>query len=162
MKSIIGCSLVLFLALTIVPVYADDYQEGLDAFKRNDYETAFKKLKPFAKQGDAIAQFHLGEMYYTGQGVAWNNKEAAKWSRRSADQGNGKAQSFLASMYWFGHGVPKDNVSAYMWNSLAASSGDNSLSIVVSSLRNIFAKKMTLDQIAEAQKLAREWMEKHK
>ncbi len=35
-----------------------------------------------AKAGDAKAQFVLGGMYATGEGVPENNSEAVKWFRR--------------------------------------------------------------------------------
>ena len=56
MKTIIGCSLILVLLLIIAPVYADDWQDAVDAFERNDYKTAFEKLKPLAEQGNEGAQ----------------------------------------------------------------------------------------------------------
>ena len=47
---------------------------------------------------------------------------------------------------------------AYMWLNIAsANNGETS----TSGLRDVVADKMTLSQIAEAQKLAREWMAKH-
>ncbi len=43
-----------------------------------------------------------------------------------------------------------------MWLNLAAASGID----VSSKARDLVAKEMTSEQIAEAQKMAREWMEK--
>ena len=70
MKTIIGCSLILVLGLIVGPVYADDYQDGMDAYDRKDYKTAFEKLKPFAEQEDAKAQYRVGWMYDKGRGVS--------------------------------------------------------------------------------------------
>ena len=56
-------------------------------------------------------------------------------------------------MYALGLGVPQDYVHAHMWISLAAAQGDAD----AVNNRDIVAAKMTPDQIAEAQKLAREW-----
>ena len=53
MKRLIPVFLLLFLSS---PVYADDFQDGMDAYGRKDYKTAFEKLKPLAEQGDAEAQ----------------------------------------------------------------------------------------------------------
>ena len=41
-----------------------------------------------AEQGDADAQYSLGFMYATGDGVPENDAEAVKWYRFSAEQGN--------------------------------------------------------------------------
>ena len=41
MKKFLIASIVLMLDLFIVPVFADDFQEGLDAANRGDFERAF-------------------------------------------------------------------------------------------------------------------------
>ena len=60
-------------------------------------------------------------------------------------------------MYEDGQGVPQDFVLSHMWFNLA---GSNELKIAVAS-RKILETEMTPAQIAEAQRLAREWIEKH-
>ncbi len=60
-------------------------------------------------------------------------------------------------MYNNGLGVPRDYVFALMWWNIAVESGHED----AQRDREIVAKQMTPDQIAEAQRLAREWMEKH-
>ncbi len=60
-------------------------------------------------------------------------------------------------MYYKGEGVPRDDVLAYMWFNLAAASGSNS----GQENREIVAERMTPDQIAEAQRMARDWMAEH-
>ena len=67
-----------------------------------------------------------------------------------ADQGNVTAQTVVGLMYYFNY---KDYVSAYMWFNLAAAQGNAFAEMF---LRDT-GDKMTPDQIAEAQKLAREW-----
>ncbi len=74
-----------------------------------------------------------------------------------AEQGNEKAQAVLGGMYYMGRGVQQDDVNAAMWLDLAARQGDQS----AARLRNHAINEMTPDQITEAQRLAREWMEKH-
>jgi uncharacterized protein len=59
-------------------------------------------------------------------------------------------------MYIAGHGVPQDYVRAYMWLNLAAVRGDAK----IAKLRDLTRALMTPAQIAEAQKLAREWKPK--
>jgi len=39
-----------------------------------------------AEQGSAYAQNNLGNMYYKGEGVVQNYKEAAKWLRKASEQ----------------------------------------------------------------------------
>ena len=45
-----------------------------------------------AKQGDAGAQFMLGDCYYRGEGVEKDFAEAVKWYRKAAAQGDASAQ----------------------------------------------------------------------
>ena len=80
-------------------------------------------------------------------------KAMALW-RPLAEKGNTRAQYDIASMYENGQGVPVDLVRAYLWFSLAATASEQNYLKVH---RDKFAWRMTSDQIAEAQKLAREW-----
>jgi len=61
--------LTFLLALTFLflfsgSVFGDDFQDGFDAYKRNDYKEAFKLFRLSAVQGNESAQFNLGLMYY--------------------------------------------------------------------------------------------------
>ena len=74
-----------------------------------------------------------------------------------AEQGNEKAQAVLGGMYYMGRGVQQDDVNAAMWLDLAARQGEQ----YAARLRNHAISEMTPAQIAKAERLAREWMEKH-
>ena len=80
-----------------------------------------------------------------------------KWYRLAAEQGTAKAQVNLGIMYYNGEGVPQDYVQAHMWFNLAASKGNEN----GRKNRDIIAKKMTPADVSKAQRLAREWLEKH-
>ena len=111
-----------------------------------------------AAQGHADAQVNLGILYDYGRGVAQDYKKAVYWYRLSAKQGNELAQRQLGLMFERGDGVPQDYVQAYMWYTLGAANGAKR----GAALRDALAKRMTPDQIAEAQQLAREWRPKGK
>jgi TPR repeat protein len=97
-------------------------------------------------------------MYFKGQGVSRDYDEAAKWYRKAAGHGNANAQFNLATCYERGQGAPQDYVLAYMWFNLAASNMlETEKRTMAESSRDLIAAKMTPDQIAEAQKLSREW-----
>ena len=139
-----------------VPVAApavSQFDQGVAAFNRGDYSTAYRLFRPLADQGYASAQFNLGLMYDNGQGVPQDYAAAVSWYRKAADQGNAKAQFNLGYDYANGQGVPQDYVQAHMWANLAAASG---YADAVKN-RDIFAAKMTPAQIAEAQRLASAW-----
>jgi uncharacterized protein len=136
---------------------------------RGDYATALRLLRPLAEQGNADAQTMLGETYYNGRGVPKDYAIAASWWTRAAQQGNVGAQVLLGALYYFGHGVPQDYVLAHMWYNLAAAAGGEKLDFVIAAtgagmkaaeFRDGVAKLMTPAQVAEAQKLAREWKPK--
>ncbi|MBM3504874.1 MAG: sel1 repeat family protein [Alphaproteobacteria bacterium] len=80
-----------------------------------------------------------------------------------AEQGDASAQNNLGLMYHNGRGVPQDYVQAHKWFNLAVSrfSADRKedRDHAVKN-RDLAAAKMTPQQIAEAQKLAREWTRK--
>jgi uncharacterized protein len=106
-----------------------------------------------ADQGNASARFNLGLMYATGQGVAQDYAEAAKWYRQAATQGHADAQYNLGAMHFHGWGVLQDYVLAHMWFNLAATRGHEE----AVKGRDAVLTRMTPNQIAEAQRLAREW-----
>ena len=80
-------------------------------------------VRQAAEQGDATAQFNLGNMYANGEGVPQDAAEAVRWYRLAAEQGDADAQFNLGVMYANGEGVPKDNAEAVRWYRLAAEQG---------------------------------------
>ena len=121
-----------------------------------DYAEAAAWYRKAADQGDAHAQFSLGVLYANGEGVPEDFEEAVKWYRKAADQGDAYAENNLAVLYGAGLGVPQDFVLAYMWFNLAAAQGTAN----AVHGRDLTANQMTPSQIAEAQRLAREWRPK--
>src|SRR5262249_31805490 len=107
------------------------------------------------------AQSYLGVMYAAGQGVPQDHAEAVKWFRKAADQGDLAGQAGLGLAYANGEGVPQDHILAYMWLNLAATRASGALErdFVVKN-RDRIAQTMTPAQLAEAQRLAREWKPK--
>ena len=117
---------------------------------------AVKWYRLAADQGGAGAQVNLGFMYANGQGVPKDDAQAVKWYRLAADQGNAQAQVNLGDMYANGKGVPRDYVLAYMWSNLGAAGGNE----IAREYRDLIARRMTLTDISEAQRLSREWKPK--
>lgn len=123
-----------------------------------DYAEAVKWFSKAAEQGHAQAQARLGLVYYMGEGVPQQDyAKAAKWFLMAAEQGYGEAQYILGAMYHDGEGVPQDYVKAYMWYNLATAQGH----LESKKAREQVAREMTKEQIAEAQKLSREWTAKN-
>ena len=122
---------------------------------------SIEELRARAEQGDADAQSSLGLAYATGRGVAQDDAEAVRWYRLAGDQGNPSGQLNLGLMYATGRGVPQDYVQAYMWLSLSASRSSGEARDRAVDNRDRVASRLTPDQRAEAQRLAREWDEAH-
>jgi TPR repeat protein len=131
------------------------YDNGLGVPK--DAVQAVSWYRKGADQGLAQAQHNLGVMYEHGLGVPKDAVQEVSWFRKAADQGNAPAQFNVGLMHGKGDGVPRDSVQAYMWGNLAAAQGDEE----AKKLREFLGKTMTPDQIAEAQKLSREWRPKN-
>ncbi len=89
-----------------------------------DIDEAIKWYTLSANQGNASAQYKLGELYYHGIEVKQNLPEAVRWYLASANQGNAVAQSRLGYMYTHGEGISVDYKEAMRWYSLAIKSGD--------------------------------------
>ena len=128
-----------------------------------DAAEAARWFRIAAEQGVLDAQRSLGVMYEIGDGVDKSDSEAAKWYRRAAGQGSSLDMLNFGAMCYGGRGVPRDFVQAYMWLCLAAERlsavpGEERAKAVRN--REIVAKFMTPQQIAEAQRLAREWKPK--
>jgi len=119
-----------------------------------DYKEAGRWYTKAAEQGDAKAQYSLGLMYVTGQGVSQDIKEAVKWLTKAAEQGLAEAQLELGGAYASGQGVIEDYVEAYKWVLLAGMNGMD-----VTQNKNWLRDHMTAEQIAEGQRLAKEFVD---
>ena len=147
----------LFVLIAIAgTAIAGPIEDGEAARDRKDYATALRLFRSLAEQGDATAQEHLGMMYENGLGVPEDYAEAVLWFRRAADQGLKTAQWLLGTMYETGYGVQQDYVQAHMWYNLSASQAWGA----AAEARTMLERAMTPAQVAEAQKLAREWKPK--
>ena len=78
----------------------NDYEDGLAAAHKGEFAAALRLWTPLAEQGNANAQYSLGVLYETGEGVAQDYKTAVKWYTLAAEQGNADAQYNLGDMYY--------------------------------------------------------------
>ncbi|MGE4013650.1 MAG: tetratricopeptide repeat protein [Alphaproteobacteria bacterium] len=151
---------VLFVFFGSLPADAGEFEDAALAYRRGDFASAMKTWRQLADSGDARAQTNVGVMHYNGRGTLQDYAGAAKWYRRAAEQGNYDAQFNLGLLHVSGHGVPQDFTQAHKWFNLAAALSSPKLRNRAASMRDAVAAKMIPMQIAEAQKLAREWRAK--
>jgi len=90
-------------------------------------------IKKSGEDGDVVAQFRLAGMFFEGNGVPQDDKEAVKWYEKAAAHGHVEAQFILGTLYEKGDGVKGDNMLAYKWFSKAADQGHNRAMIMLES-----------------------------
>lgn len=118
-----------------------------------DHRKAKEWFDKAVEQGHAGAQVNLGTLYLRGEGAPQSSQMALFWFTRAAAQEDALAFAKLGSMYAQGRGVLQDFIQAHMWYNLSAAHGEPRSA----DARDALAKQMMPAQIAEAQRLAREW-----
>src|ERR1051325_9682305 len=111
----------LLPAPTVAPETAT--ARGAAAADRGDFAEALRWYRIAAEKGSAEAQFEIGVLYDTGQGVTQDPAEALRWYQRAADQGFAPAQVNIGASYEAGEGVPQDYGEAMRWLRNAADQG---------------------------------------
>lgn len=124
---------------------------------------ALKWIHLAIEKGSIDAYDEFGVWNINGTCVPENHKEAVRLYHLAAEGGSNNAQGNLGKLYLYGNGVPQDYVMAHMWFNLANANTNSreAFSNVYSWQRRKVEELMSPSQIAEAQKLAREWMERH-
>ena len=125
-----------------------------------DHAAAVNWLGRAAARGESDAQFEVGRMYYRGDGLPQDHVLAARWVGLSAGLGQARAQALFGHMHEHGEGVTQDFVKAHQWYNLAASrlsSSEREILDIALSGRDRVAGRLAQAQLAEAQRLAREW-----
>ncbi|MEK9685529.1 MAG: tetratricopeptide repeat protein [Rhodospirillaceae bacterium] len=128
----------LFLAFTVLSVgksqsqdantsYTNDqvnFNFGLKAYKKRDYQTALKEWMPLASKGNVLAQYNLAMMHRLGLGVPKDLTEAVKWYQLAAANGDVRSQYTLGTLYQFPkHGLISDYKKAISFYRSAAKQG---------------------------------------
>jgi hypothetical protein len=81
-------------------------------YDRSDPAQALKIWKPAADQGDAMAEYRLGQIYEIGLAGNPDYVAAARWYEKASVQGNRAATLNLAVLYESGRGVEHDQAAA--------------------------------------------------
>ena len=144
-----------------------------------DYLQAEEWFLKAANQGHVNAQSSLGNMYSGGGALVWPFRggptkygkvsldffKAVKWYKKVIDHGYlGISAAYeLGVMYLKGRGIRRNDVQAYKWLLIHANWREERRMIHFSiRFRDDLKKRLTAAQIAEGQKLAKIWIEKHK
>lgn len=116
------CAVILVTLGFATPALAG-LAEGLAAYDRGDYATAFGELAPAAAGGAPQAQYDLARMYLSGEGIPADRAEGLRWLRRAAAAGVGLAQYQLGAFHEFGIDLDQDYAAAARWYRMAADRG---------------------------------------
>jgi TPR repeat protein len=142
-----------------------------------NFDEAFKWYRIAADQSSSYAENVIGVAYQHGLHFAQDDAEAFRWFRRAANRVYERPEDTwihtpqynIAVMYASGRGTAQDYVRALMWFTLAIAFGDTrppspfGVQLVgtptetAPQQRDKLMPLMTAAQIAEAEKLAREW-----
>jgi Sel1 repeat len=147
----------LGLMLAVSGPVSGGWDEARAAELSGDYARAFIEYRQLADDGDIQALHNLGVMYYNAFGVYRDYGKALQCFLAAAEHGIAGAQNNVGFLYAHGHGVQQDFVRAHMWFAIAAAYGEQT----AIENRAIVAVRMNPSEIAEAGRLAQEWLEKH-
>ena len=144
--------LTLFIVILFsTNVYADECADGFRAYAKHDYKLAILKFNIGAKKGNTDCLHGLGIVNYLGEGTIQNYKTAFDFEMKAAIK-NAEAQFVVGIMYAEGQGVEKNLLLAHMWSNIAIANGIEN----AKRLRDSLVNKMTNEEIATAQEMAKE------
>jgi len=97
---------------------------SLTYFGAQDTTQGIAWIQKAASQHFAPAEFHMGQVYDFGFGVAQDDRLALDWYRRAAEHGNAPGQRALGEFYRKGRAVAADAAEAARWYRRAADGDD--------------------------------------
>lgn len=120
------------LEIALEEAAADDFAAYCNLFSIRPQSELVKEQQEFetllraAEQGDANAQYQIGECYLKGEkSVSRDDEQAMKWILLSAEQGNDAAQLVLGEIYRNGLlGVEKNHEEGLRWLLMSAKQGN--------------------------------------
>ena len=130
------------------------YLHGVGVDK--DETEAERWLRKAAERGNADGQVHLGMMYVDGRGVGQDFVSAAEWFTRAARQDHSIGQIHLGMLNAEGIGGPPNLIEALKWFAIVSRKADQQAD-QARQFGSAIVERMTPDDIATAQRRAKEW-----
>jgi len=100
-----------------------EYKKGNAYYNNGDYAQAVVWYQKAANKGESQAQYELGLVYMSGEGVSKNYNEGVSWLKKAAEQGHAQAQYNLSLAYYKGNGVAKSSTQSINWLTKSAEKG---------------------------------------
>lgn len=120
-----ACVIAFLLASSFS--HAAPLDDALKALEAGNNPKAVETLLRLANDGNAMAQFRLGSLYYHGHSVTEDELMAIHWWKKSAATGNAEAMYQIGHAYLFGSGAARSvadpDKEAAVWYFQAASAG---------------------------------------
>lgn len=117
-------AVALGIAFAAGAAAAADWAEVRKAYENGNAAGLVEALVPLAEGGDAEAQYNLGILHDTGQGVSQDYAEAARWYRQASERHHPDALYNLGLLHFEGKGVAMDRKEALRLYRLAARGGE--------------------------------------
>jgi hypothetical protein len=121
-KSISWIAGSAIVACLTAPAFAD-FQTGQKAYEEGRHREAFLEWEADADNGNPIAQFLIGNMYSSGEGVDQDFELANTYYEKAAEQGHVNSALQLATNLRLGQGAPINYHKAAKWLYMAAEAG---------------------------------------
>ncbi|HEU4960378.1 MAG TPA: SPOR domain-containing protein [Sphingomonas sp.] len=129
-RTALGASVLALAAASAAWGQANPVKDGVDAWSRGDYRTAVGDWQGPAAQGDADAEFNLGQAYRLGRGVTADPAKAQDWYRKAAEQGHFQAEDNYGRMlFQSGH-----LAEAVPWLEKSVSRGDPRAQLILGTM----------------------------
>lgn len=119
MNRVVFVAAISLIAIA-APASGQSVRAGIDAWQRSDYAAAVAIWRPLATNGDADAEFNLGQAYRLGRGVPTNLATAKDWFEKAADQGHLDAETTLGLLLF----QSGDQAEGLKWLKKAAVQGE--------------------------------------
>lgn len=126
--------ILIIISKTAYSAGEQDFRQGMQYYRNRQFSEAFPCFEKAAWSGNTEAQSMIGVLYFQGNGVGKDDREAAKWFEKAATNGETSARNYLGTAYMKGQGTAKNTEKAIYWFTRAAESGDTSAQKILGAL----------------------------
>ncbi len=126
MKNFKALGLCILFGLWCSLTDAQEQGQEVSEFERRSFEESginVEELHAFALEGDADAQYQLGQLHLVGLGVKEDYEKARHWLSLSAESGYAPGMSSFGQLFLTGRGVSRDLDQARAWVTRASEKG---------------------------------------
>ncbi len=121
---LIGFIVIIVISIVLgILISGSNDEKCIKHVSDNEIAQAVKPCTESAKNGFSAAQYILGVMHNTGEGVPKNYGQAVNWFRLAAEQGHAGAQYDLGYAYSNAQGVEQNYNEAFQWYLKSAQQG---------------------------------------